>query len=251
MKRFALMIFALFISANCFSAWTESTRDTDGTVTLSSVTTRARSIIDDEYSVANTVRYSSSTLYNLINSAQSMFCISTRALTTSATCSLTADTTEYALPTNCLYIERITLNIQEQRLGPVVMPQETVFTLDQKSAGWSVQESSPTAYYLRNRYIGMYPYPKWSGAELGIWYIKKPSILASESDVIFDNYTQLEPYADALAYYAAYVVFIQEGQTTKAQSCVEMWNQMVTLCASVIKHSPDWNPQTIGTQYNK
>lgn len=251
-KLFTLLtlIFS-FCSVSVFGAWTEFDRgSTDVTVTLSSAVTRTRSIIDDEYSTTGTVRYSSATIYGLINSAQSMFCISTKALTTWATQQLVAGTTEYIRPDNCLFIERVTLNIPENRLGHVVLPQETVFTLDRQVGSWTIQTSSPTAYYLRNRYIGMYPFPRYSGAELAIWYIKKPPTMDSEGDVLFDNYTQLEPYSDALAYYASYIIFIQEGQTTKAESCVQMWNQMLLLSASVLKNSPNWNPQTIGTQYN-
>jgi len=224
------------------AAWTESARSTaNSTITLSTVTTRVRTIIDDANSSTGSVRYSSATIYGLINTAQKMFCLNTRVLSTYATQSLVAGTTEYLLPSNCLYFEQITMDINEGN-GDMVMPQKTTFQLAREDNTWTIEKSTPTAYYIRNRSIGFYPAPEFSGAVITIWYIKAPSDMDSEGDYIFDGYTTLEPYAEALADYAAYQILLLQGQTTLLPFLAQNYTDMIRVASELIKFNPDYLP---------
>lgn len=217
-KLFALLILGtLFCSVSAYGAWVEDSRSTaNSVITLSTVTLRVREIIDDPNSTNGTMRYSSSTIYGLINTAQRLMCVNTWALTSWATQTLSANTTEYALPSNCLSIERVTIDKNADGTEEYI-PYITVHHLDiDKGKQWTVADSSqtPTTYYIRNRYIGIYPVPNNAGAILKIWYVKIPSIMSTEGTYIFDGYTPLEVYWEALASYAAYQILLQEGKMT-------------------------------------
>ena len=253
MKKFCatFLLVALFCSAKSYAAWSELSRDTsDATITLSSVTTRVRTIIDDRNSTNGTIRYSSSTIYSLINNAQRMFCITSRALEANATDDLVAGTTEYSLPSDCLYLERVTLDINDNN-GPQYIPQKTVWGLDLESTQWAVETSSPAAYYIRNQKIGMYPFPAYSGAELEIWYIRYPADMSAESSYVFEGHTQLEPYWEALASYAAYNIFVMEGKLQLAAQYAEVWTQMLGMFTGVYRENPNRTPSTSGTEYRE
>lgn len=248
---YAIGIIAYFSSLS-FSAWTEYDRgSSDVTVTLGDVVNRVRQIIDDPNSPNGTVRYSSAPIYDLVNTAQAMFCINTRALEASATQQLLANTTEYALPVNYLFMDRVT--IDENADGDFqYIEMEFVKQLDLVSPDWSVNDSSqtPLNYYIRNRQLGLYAVPNNTGAIIKIWYIRSPTKMTADTDIIFDNYSQLEPYWEALADYAAYHIFLQEGDLQRASQYAQSWTQMLTLANQILRNELDsGNINTTGTEY--
>ena len=118
MKKLLITSMLLFcVHTGVQASWSEYSRSADGSsaISLSDVTLRVREIVDDPNSVSGTTRYSSDTIHTLVNTANRMFCINSRALETYATQQLVLNTTEYALPTNMLYIERVTLDIFDDR----------------------------------------------------------------------------------------------------------------------------------------
>jgi len=216
-KTFALLALVLVCSASVEAAWTTDTRATsDSVITLSSCTSRVRSIIDDPNTTSGTVRYSSATIHSLINVGQRIMAVNTMSIKSYATQSLTINTTEYLMPSDCIAIDRITLTKPDGK-GPKVIPQSTVFHLDvDKGKEWSIKTSTPTAYYIRNRHIGMYPYPNGSNFTLTVWYTKLPAYMTAESDYVFDGYNQMEIHWNALASYAAAQLLMQDGNTALA-----------------------------------
>jgi len=233
MKKCLMGLFLLFVTSSVFGAWTEYSRDTSySEITMSTVTTRVRVIIDDPLSTTGTVRYSTSTLYEMVNTAQKLMCVATLALDTWAEQDLTSGTTEYLLPANCIAIIRVTMDEGDGN-GAQYLPQYTVHHLDSdKGESWSIQSSTPTAYYIRNRYIGFYPAPTGSPT-VKIWYKKVPDTMTSGSDYVFDGFTPLEIYWEALAAYVAYKILVAEGRTmlldqlaaeyTGAMKAIEQW----------------------------
>ena len=245
MKRL-LIIGLLFLIGNpIYAAWTEQTRDTSGIeITVSTVTTRVRQIIDDPWSTNGTVRYSSDTIQGIIDMGNKSICIQTRALTSWATQQLVAGTTEYALPSDCLYLERTTLNIQDGE-GDQYLPQKTVWGMDMDDKTWSIQTSSPTAYYLRNRYIGFFPAPDGSGALVTIWYIKSPATLTSQSDKIFDGMTVMQPYWECLAMFTAAKIALIEGNTNLYSALALDFKNQLEEMASYMKENPTQIPRGV------
>lgn len=252
MKKFHIVLIALLLyGVKGYSAWSEYSRPTtNASVTLSTITKRIRIIVDDVNSTNGTIRYSSATIYTMINNAQRMFCITTRALEAFATQQLTAGTTEYALPSNALYLERVTLDRFDGN-GPEWIPQKTVWGLDVEMENWAIETSSPTSYYLRNQQIGMYPFPEFSGAELAIWYIRYPDDMTAESDFVFEGHTQVEPYWEALASYAAYSIFVMEGKLQLAGQYSQIWGQTLSLFSGTYRENPDRHENSTGTQYDE
>jgi len=236
-----LALFLVFICTPCFAAWTEQSRTaTDVSVTVDTVTVRVRQLIDDPYSATGAVRYSSSTIYSLINAGHQIMCLQTQALTTSATTTLTAGTTMYDLPSNCVFIDRITIDLLDG-LGTRYMSQKTVYGLDLDSARWDVQKSSPTSYYLLNRQIGFYPAPTGS-PKIKLWYTKLPATLDSADDHVFDGYTQMEPYWELLAVYAAAKLALVEGNSGLYGALVAEWQGGIKDVGAYLKYNPQYTP---------
>jgi len=242
-----LWIVFLTIPSVSYSAWSEQSRSaSDIEVTVDTVTTRARELIDDAYSQTGTVRYSSSTYYSLINQAHRLMAIKTGAMESYATQDLVGGTTEYALPTSCVFIKRVTIDIDDGN-GHQLLPQKTPFRLDSMNQTWTVETSSqtPDAYYIRNRYIGMYPVPKNGGAELKIWFCKQPTTLDSGDDKPFDGLTVLESYWSILAYYAAAMLALQEGNTDLYTTLGAEFKAGIDELTNVLRYNPNFQPDNL------
>ena len=248
MKRLILMSTLMFMCIQLgHTAWTESSRATTGMeITLSTITTRVRQIIDDPNSTYGTVRYSSATIYGLVDTGHKMLCIQTQALSVSATTQLTANTTTYTLPTNCMFIEKVTVD-KLDGLGEQYISMKTTWRLDLEAKTWSIHASSqvPTAYYVYGRELGVYPVPDHTGAILKIYYIKSPTTLDSEDDLIFDGMTNMQPYWDLLATYAASKIYLQEGNSGMAQALATEWVGGIKDLMSFIRYAPNYTPENI------
>lgn len=262
LKITSVLCFLVSFVPFSYAAWSEYDRGTgDVKVTLSSVTNRIRVIIDDPNSANGTVRYSSATIYDLINTASRLFCIQTQALTAYATQQITACSTttfvfganEYTLPDDILFLNRVTIDLQDDN-GHTFIPQKTVWSLDLTQGNWAVSTSSapgPSSYYLRNNKIGLYPRPVDDLQELAIWYIKYPALMTAEGDVIFDNYTQLEPYWEALAAYSAYHILIMEGKLQLAGQYAQIWTQILGLAGGTLIENPNSRGDTSGATFEQ
>ena len=261
MKKIIGMLFlVLFIPSISWSAWTKYERSTsNSSITLSTVTKAVRVLIDDPSSEKGTVRYSSATLYNLINTAQRLIAINTMCLTAYATQALTVPNTNYAfgnneylLPDDCIAIERVTIDLDDSD-GPIYIPQKVPHHMDvENGKTWAVTTTSDTgvtAYYLRNRHIGMYPYPVLAGHNLAIWYIRTPSLMDSEGDYIFDGYTPLEAYWHALVVYAAYQILLQEGKTANLDRLASEFTGAMMSINTWIRYRPDYMLNFTGSVY--
>jgi hypothetical protein len=249
-KLFTLLTLGIvFCSVSAYGAWTEISRSTASSeVTMATVTARVRLMIDDPTSDTGTVRYSTATLYDMVNTAHKNMCVATLALETSATQSLVAGTTEYLLPSNEIAIARVTINLNDGN-GDTYLPQTTVHVLDSKAGkSWSVSRSSPTVYYLRNRYIGFYPAPTGSPV-VTIWYYKIPDTMTTGSDYVFEGFKQLELYWEALASYVAYKILVAEGRTLLLDQLVAEYRGAISAIKSWINLKPDLELDIEGATY--
>jgi hypothetical protein len=247
MKKYILLSIMLIICSQSYAAWTEQSRTvSDSGVTMDDVVNRIRQIIDDPYTNYGTVRYSSATLYGLVNQANQVFCLQTRALETSATNQLALGTTEYALPSDCMYLERVTMAVSTYTIVTgqsqhEYLPQKTVWGLDIDNKEWDIESSTPTAFYLRNRYIGFYPAPTYTGIEVQIWYIKYPAKITTGSDYVLDGYTQLIPFWELLAQYASAKIALQEGNTVLYTTIATEYAGGIKEAMSMLKYNPLYN----------
>lgn len=254
MRTLIALLYLVFITSVVHGAWTQESRNTDNSrITLSTVTLRVREMIDDPNSASGTVRYSSNTIYGLVNTAQRLMCINTMALTSWATQQLVADTTEYILPGDCLAIERVTINENANANGlEEYIPFKTIHHLDaDQGKQWNIVSASqsPTAYYIRNRYLGVYPVPNNTGAVIRIEYIKIPALMDSEDDYIFDGYTPLECYYEALAAYAAHQLLLQEGRTTNLETLSSIYAGALEAIKGWIRFRPEMQEDITGATY--
>jgi hypothetical protein len=249
MKKIFITLISVLLYTQVYAGWSEATRDTSGcSVTLDTVTVRVRELLDDSYTATNTVRYSSATIYSLINTAQRIVAINTLCIETYATQTLTAGTTEYLLPSNCLAVSRVTMNSFDTN-GNMYLPQKTVFGMDYDAKTWDVSRSTPTAYFLRNRYMGFYPAPKYGTAKVTLWYYKIPTIMTTGSSFVYDGNVLLETYWETLAIYAAYKLYLGEGRTDMTAQLAPEFSGSISAIQNYIKINPDLNLNLQGKSF--
>lgn len=200
MKYFYLtLIYIIFCISAAYCTYTanfyEVTKSTCGNNTLLDIRTLIRDKVKDPSNSFGTTRYTDAQLNNFINMAQKEICINTGFLKATCTGALTAYTTEYYLPTNMLFIERVQYG-NEDTLNETTMAQ-----LDNDSNGWfSVDASSPTAYYQMNglQKIAFYPPPLYSNIVVTIYYAKIPTNMINDTDEIFESDPKLDVFKDVI-----------------------------------------------------
>jgi len=220
-------ILVIVSSAFCIysPSFYEITRSTCGNATLSDIRTLTREALNDPSNSYGTNRYTDIELNKYINIAYEDLCIQTQCLHSSATGYLTAGTTYYTLPQNCLAVERIIFD------GDMLLPVNNPYDLDATQNGWfDAATSSPTAYFQFSGYytLGFYPCPKYSSGTINMWYIKTPTTLVNDTDEIFDSIPLLNSFRRAIVQGAIYMLLIQEGDT-RATTAVQEYNQYIEL----------------------
>lgn len=219
------------------SAFTEVARSTCGNSTLVDIRNEVRRKINDPSNVYSTNRYSDSDLNYYINQAQKEICLETQCLRSYATATLTAGTTDYYLPTNCLGIDRI------EAFGTLI--QETdIKDLDRDDDGWfTVDPDSPTYYYPNKglQTIGFYTAPEYTSATVELWYTKIPANMTSDTDEIFNSDPKLNEFQYVLVLAAiSHILFIEADPrwTTIEQKYVALLDTLRKLW----NYRPNYNP---------
>lgn len=208
------------------------------------IITRARLSLRDTSSDVTRQRFSDAQLLNWINDGQREANSTNFILQSSATITLVAGTTEYALPSDYLTTWRVTIN--NLKLN------ETSFNeQDANSTGWQkIGVGTPINYYIYlapNPTIGFIPCPSssfisTSGSSIKVWYIQQTVDLTTTSQIPFNGWLQLYPYHSALAYYLAYRGLWTVGDTEQAQQYFAEWQAALGAMKMGIGKMPDFNP---------
>lgn len=195
---FLIFVFAFCCNAFCdaYSAdFFEITKSTCGNKTLSDIRTMVREKVKDPSNSFGGTRYTDTQINRYINLAQKEICINIGFLKATSTGTLTANTTEYYLPTNILFIERVQYGDED------TLYETTMAQLDNDSYGWfDTSASSSTAYYQMTglQKIAFYPPPLYSSVAVTIYYAKIPIDLSSDSDEIFESDPKLNVFQDVI-----------------------------------------------------
>ncbi len=179
---------------------------------LSEIRSDIYSQIDEE----TTSTYITSTELNRwINQAQSIINRKTREIKSSTTLTSTASTASYALPSDCLSIERVFYD--GEHIHKATWPELDELGLTDSSAGTGV----PDYYVRRGGYLYLYPVPSTSSLNIVVTYIARPATLSDDSD---------EPEIDEeehelLVLYSIYKFRLKDEEYTESLACKELFDK--------------------------
>jgi hypothetical protein len=148
--------------------------------------------------------YNISTRLDLMNQAQRELNHETRAITDSASISVTAGQRDYPIPADFLTFDREAPVFSDGTTRThleVVDPAD----LDRRFHSWqdTTHQGTPMYLFVRNGTITLYPTPQAAGT-LHFPYIVEPTDLVNVDDVPFNGLPQLNRFAPALAYKVAF-----------------------------------------------
>ena len=212
--------------------------------TLSELRADARSLITDAHSTRE--RFSDSELNAWINEGQKVVDVKTLCNYKSTVFPLVSGTTYYSLPSDFIYIRRVTrdaLSIQEM----------TPAGLDGRSAEWENQSGLPTYYFLNfssRTKIGFAPFPNATSdlATIKVEYISQSTALTNDTDVPFNAISEFLPFNYILTYYGAYKASIVDERYDKAKVFLDSFNVMSDLMKVRCVERINYLPSAIGKQ---
>ena len=242
MKKIILFLTFLFLPSVLFaytSAFYEVTRSTVGNSTLSDIRTSVRIEIEDSSNTYGTNRYTDAQINSFINTVQQEISIITKCLHTEATGQLTAGTTYYYLPQNCVGIERVLFEDNDD-----ILEEKNPYDMDKTNADWySAGSSSSTAYYRFPGYekIGFYPCPEYSDGVIRIWYVKAADLMNDDADEIFDSIPILEYFKRTIVVGASSLIFMIENDA-RYQTKYQEYTAYINLILKHYDYTPNYNP---------
>lgn len=192
-------------------------------------------------------QWSTTQIQDRLQKAQEKFVSDTRALRDTQSFSIVAGTNTYDLSTDTFDIARVGLT------GKGVLKRIGKFDLDLLIGGsWQTVNGTPSSYYVdvssTNKKLTLYPIPQSADAgtnNLVVDYVKVPPVMASDSDAPLNGQTLLQPYLDALAYFAAsQILYASNNPTdwTKANVMIKQYDSKATECITLFNDLSETTP---------
>lgn len=209
-------------------------------LTLLELRTNVRLLIKD--ASTSRQRYTDTQVNNFINEGQRDVINNTWVITKSTNITLVTGTTYYTLPTDTLAIQRVTKDRRN-------LPETSLIKLDGDSSNgtWENSVGVANSYFQdpsQTDKIGVYPWPNSSsstGTIKVIYYAVAP-VISSDADIPFNGEARFYAYHDLLEYFAAYRVYLLEGEVDKAGLYRQEYESRLTLMAGRIGMKGNYNP---------
>lgn len=213
-------------------------------MTASEILSRARINLKDQGTSSDRKSFTDATLLQYVSDGQREANSYAWLLIQRYTFTLTANTTEYALPSDFIASQRV---LYRRGTTWLKLEQTSFNQLDAESSGWmGISAGIPNKYYIymtTTPVIGFVPAP--SSASTGtiqLDYVASTIDVTSTSDTPFNGFAILTPYHSALVYYVTcrgYQV-LEEGEL--AQPYCDLWNQAIVTMMKGLLKQPDFNP---------
>lgn len=211
--------------------------------TRANLVTQVSELIGD----ASNQQWSTNQIQDRLQKAQEKFVSDTRALRDTQSFSIVSGTNTYDLSTDTFDIVRVGLT------GKGVLKRIGKFDLDLLIGGnWASVNGTPSSYYVdvssTNKKLTLYPIPQSADAgtnNLVVDYVKVPPVMASDSDAPLNGQTLLQPYLDALSYFAAaQILYASNNPTdwTKANVMMKQYDSKVTECITLFNDLSETTP---------
>lgn len=150
-------------------------------------------------------QWSTSQIQDRLQKAQEKFVSDTRSLRGTQTFSIVDGTSTYVLSTDTFDIVRVGLS------GKGILKRMGKFDMDLLIGGdWSTTTGTPRSYYINlsstSKDLVVYPIPTSSDAgtnNLVVETVAVPTVMSSDSSLPLNGQTLLQPYLDAIPFYAA------------------------------------------------
>jgi hypothetical protein len=213
--------------------------------TLSQLITDSRVLALDAASTTRQ-RFSDAQITEFLNQGQREALTATRCLRQSQVYQLVPGTTYYALPSNYLTMERLTIGYKYlQEMSPAA--------LDGRSRAWEAASGYPTYYFINwssPTLVGFAPWPAQSTDTdtIKMEYDVQATDLVNSSDLPFNGVPQMYDYHHALAYFAAAMMSAIEGQMGRQQSYQGVYTGMVGALSKRCLERPNYLPSATWTQ---
>lgn len=215
------------------------------TETLTQLIAEARVLALDGSS-ATRQQFSDAQITQFLNEGQRESLTQTRCLRQSQVYTLVPGTTYYALPSNYLTMERLTIGFKYlQEMSPAA--------LDGRSRAWEAASGYPTYYFINwssPTMVGFAPWPAQSTDTdtIKMEYDVQANDLVNGTDLPYNGVTQMFDYHHALAYFAAAMMSAIQGQAGRQQSYQGIYVGMVTAMKNRCLERPNYLPSATGTQ---
>ncbi len=217
-----------------------------GALTISDLVTRSRLYLRDTATDTSRQRFSNATLIEFFNEAQEEIVDQTWCLQDRVYYDLTASTQEYTVPTD--FIKPLGVWISSQAIAEMTIRGE----LDEGNKNWSLNTSTPTAYYIRRSssvvVIGFYLTPSTTTTgQVRMDYLKSPATLSSTLDTpLGSGVYDLKPYHRLLALYAAYRGWMINGRPDLAAPYYQQYAAGVVKMKENLGTMPNYRPGMVG-----
>ncbi len=215
-------------------------------LTLSQLETQTRTLIRDTSSDTNFQRFSTAQIDNFLNEAQRQMQNDAWLYQGAFAMGLTSGTIEYALPTDYIATIRVTIS-------SMAITQVSFQGLDRNSTNWTVATSTPTQYFIDSfvsggaSMIGFYPNPKFTSSNsVFVQYVRQVPLLVNASDVPYAGNSELLPYHDALADFAAARCWQLLGRPDMSTWLMTLYSSRTGEARANLNKQPNWQPGASG-----
>jgi hypothetical protein len=208
---------------------------------------RARTLVKDSATQANRQQFSDTQYLYWASDGQREANAQNWILQSSYTFTLIGGTTEYPMPYDFMFPNRIWYQQPGQPFTK--LPASSMNDLDARSPGWINVQGTPISYYIDMStgtvYLGFYPAPTTaSTGPVIVYYVQSTLDLtaANESAIPLNTWNALQPYVSALPYYMAYRAYLTLEETDIAKEYLNYWVNFLLIMRQGINRQPDFNP---------
>lgn len=220
-----------FLLVGCQNVWALQASD---------ILSRARVYLKDQSTVPVRQTFSDATLLQYLSDGQREANSFGWLLQSSTTFQLTAGTTEYSLPVDFMFTNRVTYNGQK-------ITQTSFDQLDSGSLGWSQASGQPQQYFIDpyspTPQVGFVPAPAvGSTGTIVIQYVQQTTDITSTSVTPFNGWITLTPYHSGLVDYVVCRAWQTLEEMDLAQPFCDRWQLYVGAMRTGQLRTPDFNP---------
>ncbi len=225
---------------------------TGNALTLSELRTEIRRATDDNPSNASFRRYSDTFLLSLLNEAQKEVVLLTDLSDKTTAYRLSPRTTYYALPSDFTAAKQVYFTDKSGSL--LKLEEKAQRSLYDTNPNWDRQTGTPISYWISQStapqngqpsplQISYIPIPtQLSTGTVTIWYSYIMPALANDSDVPFDNRSNLASYHYTLVYYVVMRLKLLENKTGEATAYQQLYQNGLAIIKGTAGAMPNYRP---------
>lgn len=227
------------------------TRNSWSALSASDLVSRARTLLKDTNTSANRQQFSDTQYLQWASDGQREANAQNWLLQSSFTFTLVGGTTEYAMPSDFMFPNRVWYSQPQQPLTK--LPASSMNDLDARTPGWMNVSGVPISYYVDMStgtvLLGFYPAPTTaSTGPIIVYYVQNTQDFSptNQTSLPFNQWIALQPYVSALPYYMAYRAYLVLEEPEIAKGYLDYWVSFMMIMRQGVNRQPDFNPPAAG-----